>query len=402
MGRRFFLAGIFLFAFAFNMALAQNQAGVAARDVVLESVDEDIVDDEAAAPVREDSSSSAAIHSEQQKESDNDDAAGELDIDKLLSGDDEDDDLLAEEKPAVPENASIADSSSADSLMKSAETMPDSQAVPKYGNRGKSQSRSQSAEADKKEPDDLGPAVIEDGRSINFAHNLSEYRSPKMAMLLSFLLPGLGQAYSKSYVKAGAFGAAEIATIGTALYFNSKGKSKKKEAYRFADKNFSVDSLDKYDKGMKIKFKEKDIEIELPFGKDFYDAANERESYFYESIRGDYFAPGWIDVSPGVNEILNQPFDSLTSLNQFSSSYQAEYNSMMKESKSKYDAVNYVLYVVLLNHIVSAVDAGFTAKAYNSRLLGKDNSVWERVSLEQQYVFSGSEMSPGAVIKVKF
>ncbi|MDR2727614.1 MAG: hypothetical protein LBB56_00660 [Chitinispirillales bacterium] len=395
MERRFFLVGIFLFVFAFNMALAQNQTGEAARSVVLESVDEDIVDDEVLTPVKGDASSSVSAQGAQKKS----DAAGELDIDKLLSGDDEED-LLAEEKSSVSENAPAADSASADSLMKSAETAPDSQAVPKYGNRGKNERRPQTAEAGKKDTVDLGPVVIEDGRSINFAHNLSEYRSPKMAMLLSFLLPGLGQAYSKSYIKAGAFGAAEIASIGTAVYFSSKGKSKKQEAYKHADKYFSVDSLGKFYDGMEPKFTA--VERDLPFDTAFYNAAGRKESYFYESIKGEYFTPGWIDVYPDIDALVNGSGDTPLEWLFGVSNYQKTYNSIMKESKSKYDAVNYTLYVVLLNHIVSAIDAGFTAKAYNSNLLGKDNSVWERISLEQQYVFSGSEMSPGAMLKIKF
>jgi hypothetical protein len=394
---RFFLISFFLFVFALNTALAQSQTGEAAQGVVLESVDEDIVDDDEAAP---DSSSSEAAQSAQQKESEDDDDiadadSDELDIDKLLAGDGEED-LLAEEKPPVVESVTVVDSVSADSLMENAEAeaVPDSQAEP-YVHRGRRGESSRTAAA----PVDLEHVVI-DGRSINFAHNLSEYRSPKMAMLLSFLLPGLGQAYSKSYIKAGAFGTAEIAAIGTAVYFNRKGRSKKQEAYRHADRYFNVDNLERYYKGMEPKFDA--AERDLPFDTAFYNAANKKESYFYESIRGESSTPGWIDVYPDIDALLDGSGDAPQDWLFGASRYQAQYNSMMDKSKSRYDTVNYVLYAVLLNHIVSAIDAGFTAKAYNSNLLGKDNSVWERISIEQQYVFSGSEMSPGAVLKLKF
>jgi len=410
MNRRFFIVSFFTLVFAFNIALAQNQTGGAAQGVVLESVDEDIVDDEEIVSGTDASSSSESAQNEQKEKSDdgNDDESDELDIDKLLAGDEEED-LLAEDKPAVAENASIADSVSVDSLTKSAEALPDSQTAPQYRGRGRNESRRpQTAAAGSNDIVDSEPPVIEDGSSINFAHNLSEYRSPKMAMLLSLLVPGLGQAYSKSYIKAGAFGAAEIAAIGTAVSFNRAGKKKKREAYRYADEFFKINNLIKYDEGMRAKFEDPDpppnksFYFDTYFDTSFYNAADRKESYFYERIRDIHFAPGWENFEPGIDQILeNSSSDDLSSW--FGTSYrQGEYNSLMKESKSKYDVVNYVLYVVLLNHIASAIDAGFTAKAYNSHLLGKDNSVWERISVEQQFVFSGNELSPGAVLKIKF
>ena len=51
------------------------------------------------------------------------------------------------------------------------------------------------------------PAKIEDARAINFARNLKEYRSPKLAMLMSLVLPGSGQVYAKSNLWAAGFGA---------------------------------------------------------------------------------------------------------------------------------------------------------------------------------------------------
>jgi len=416
MNRRFFIVCFFMLvlAFAFNMASAQNQAGGAAQSVVLESVDEDIVDyDDDVPDIAEETPPSESAKSGQQEKSDDgddnadaeSDESDEIDIDKLLAGDDEED-LLADDKPVAAENVTIADSVSADSpLSENAEILSDdSQETPEYGGRGgRGRNIHRPQTVVPAPPVDEGPPVIEDGRSINFAHNLSEYRSPRFAMLLSFLVPGLGQAYSRNYIKAGAFGAAEIAAIGTAIYFNRAGKSKKQEAYRFADRNFSVESLRRYDDGMRLMFGDSLVNQFLPFDSEFYTAATRRESYFYESIRGRSFVPGWTDVQPRIDEILENSGEiPMRWLDGVTSRSQDTYNSMMKDSKSKYDAVNYALYVVLINHIASAIDAGFTAKAHNSRLLGKDNSVWERISIEQQYVFSGTEMSPGAVLKLKF
>jgi len=296
-----------------------------------------------------------------------------------------------------------------------------------------------------------GPAVIKDGRTINFAQNLSEYRSPRLAMLMSLLVPGLGQAYSRSYLKAGAFGAAEIAIIGVAAYLNAEGKSKKRAAHKFADANFEIDKLQAYDNRLRGVFDSLEIDdfkFFPPYDTAFYNAAARKHTYYYESIRDWQFTPGWNDHGPDLEQVLeafareDQEYritdtgtddkrvymlrDSPDIAKEFGSFYvltmvvdkagrnvsvgptlghsdnQAKYNSMMKDANSYHDAVNFTMYALLINHIASAIDAGFTARAYNAHLLGQDNSVWNRVSVEQQYVFTGSEVSPGLAFKVRF
>ncbi|MCL2268762.1 MAG: hypothetical protein FWC23_06215, partial [Chitinispirillia bacterium] len=290
-------------------------------------------------------------------------------------------------------------------------------------------------------PVEAGPVVIEDGRTINFAQNLKEYRSPRLAMLLSLLVPGLGQAYSRNYVKAGGFVAAEVAVIGVAAYLNSVGKSKKRDAHKFADDHFDIDKLKAYETRLLHEFEERGIEdlTYYPYyhheGGDFYGAAEGKQAYFYESIRNYIYAPGWKDNDPAIEVILSGA-DTITAGDgssyipfnpempaQFylitrvvdkngnsvfdgpllgNSNNQVKYNSMVNDANSYHDAVNYMLYVLLVNHIGSAIDAGFTARAYNAKLLGNDGSVWNRLSVEQQYVFTGSEVSAGLALKVRF
>jgi hypothetical protein len=171
----------------------------------------------------------------------------------------------------------------------------------------------------------------------------------------------------------------------------------------------------------------------------FVSAADKKQAYYYESIRDGYFTPGWKDNDIGLGAILGLMSESDTAVGRGGSKYvlapkldtanvyfymimraadeagrminegpmlgysssQEKYSSMMNKANSYYDAVNYTLYVLLLNHIASAIDAGFTARAYNAKLLGQE-SVWNRLSVEQQYVFTGSEVSPGIALKVRF
>jgi hypothetical protein len=379
-------------------------------------------------------------------------AAKALDLDKLLVADEEGD-LLTEEKPAVHKPAS--DSAAAGQApaktegrladdgeggVKSADSAAQASTPTQPGRRGPPPATS--AEPDAAE---TGPAIVEEGRTINFAQNLKEYRSPRVAMLLSLLVPGLGQAYSRSYVKTAAFGAAEVAAIGVAVYFNSVAKSKKADAHKFADAHFGVDRIRNYDKELRDEILSRDttIEIErdslpLPYDQYFYETAAKKSSYYYESIRGKDFTPGWEDRNLSLGDILSHGetdtilgtdgsgymfyaynnddmfyyvkriFDGAGKLVSNGepvlghSSHQARYNTMVDGSNSYRDAVNYMFYVIILNHIASAIDAGFTARAYNARLLGEDDSAWNRISLEQQFVFTGSELSPGVALRLRF
>jgi hypothetical protein len=384
-----------------------------------------------------------------------------LDIGALLAEDNEDD-LLVEREPIVEptvadallaeqvdgverlagdeggddaaDAASVVDTEYVSDVERAADAGETVSPEPAVMRGGRGPPRSSAAAV---EPE-LGPVVVTDGRTINFAQNLSEYRSPRVAMLLSLLVPGLGQAYSRSYAKAVAFMSVEVAGIGVAAYFGSVGRSKKRDAHRFADANFCVEQLRAYDARLRQEFAAREILIDdmiYPrYDSTFFNAAMRGQSYFYESIRDRHFTPGWMDNAPDIEDILAAGPDTIvTSGGRFVlfepeaphlfymitrvvdrrpgsfgdnwmlgySSDQARYNRLINDANSYHDAVNYTLYVILLNHIASAIDAGFTARAFNARLLGRE-SVWERVSIEQQYVFTGSEVSPGLAFRVRF
>ena len=86
----------------------------------------------------------------------------------------------------------------------------------------------------------MKPAKIEEARAINFAKSLKDYRSPQMAMLMSLVVPGLGQAYTKNYWRTGLYLVAEATIISISAVYMNKGKDKYNQAKAFADKNFSA------------------------------------------------------------------------------------------------------------------------------------------------------------------
>lgn len=65
-------------------------------------------------------------------------------------------------------------------------------------------------------------------------------KSPLLAGVLSFVLPGAGEIYAESYLKAGIFLAIEAAVIATAIIYDNKGDKQTESFEKFANENWSV------------------------------------------------------------------------------------------------------------------------------------------------------------------
>ncbi|MFW6245056.1 MAG: DUF5683 domain-containing protein, partial [Fibrobacterota bacterium] len=329
MNRRTLLAlGVSVF-FSAQVASAQKDSAAESspQGVVVESVEDgDLVvedegkDGEPGPEVDKDSSTAAVPPQEEKKAADTEAAAPSgqgLDLDELLS-EEGPEDLLAGERTVEQQDSAGQSTDSSSAPNTSAQTAPveqESEASSKPPQRVRktpppgSQKHLELGNADtaSSEP------VIEEVQSINFAHNLKEYRSPRLAMLMSFLVPGLGQAYSKNYLKAGAFIAAEAAIIGVAVAYNVKGARVRRDARDIADKHFSVDSLDRYKEVLSEEFANRgkagyaDTLFSETFQVDsfFYAAAEHKQNSYYEMIQSSFLTPGWVDCEPKLDEIVN-------------------------------------------------------------------------------------------------
>ena len=301
--------------------------------------------------------------------------------------------------------------------------------------------------------------VIEDARPINFARNLKDYRSPKLAMLLSFCIPGLGQAYignKSNYVKAGMYVAVEAAVIGISVYYNNKGNTRYNQAKDFANSNYSVDSMLLYynqlynflrtdpsqnlpDSDAQAKLNDIYIDTITTSTSSFLRSYNNNHPTqdYYHTIENSEYIHGWKGCEPSLAEI-GAASDTLTdnpkyhyryqrgpdsagnylvnlidrktgkivpgSDNQLQygySPYQRQYITMMSESNNFYKTATYVLFVLLVNHVASAVDALISARAYNEELLGRQ-TFWQNLSIQPTTAFSGPYLSPGLTMNVRF
>jgi hypothetical protein len=294
----------------------------------------------------------------------------------------------------------------------------------------------------------MAPAAIESIHSINFAKNQKDYRSPKLAMLLSLVVPGLGQAYVKQYVKTGIFVALEATAIGFSVAFNNKGKKQYADATTFADNNYNDNSnvtqytmtkyysdlynlfLSQQPQGMNADSARQSAREKLTgiFVDTSFVHSASKWSSFYNDIQNNSFVQGWKDGEPPGNKIIdwnsdtisvgqnrylrdstgylvykvdkNGKIDSTKALYGYSSS-QIHYNDMVSKSNSYYKTAQGILFTMLFNHIISAVDALISAKAYNDALLGKE-SFWQHLFIEQQLVDAGPSPSAGITMRIQF
>jgi hypothetical protein len=266
------------------------------------------------------------------------------------------------------------------------------------------------------------PQTIGATGSINFARNMKDYRSPKLAMLMSLVLPGSGQVYAAHHSwKAAIYGAVEVGMIATSAVLRTKGIKKEKDAHKYADQHYNIDKYLKYQRALKTNVSDTTYSNIFYFGSDTFfinDAKTKNESY-YEKIGNpdDPFINGWDDALPEFDDnlkILTEGYrslkdsaylvyygtDSTNSYYGFSNN-QKTYISMISKSGNYFSKSGLVLAIMLVNHLVSAIDAGLTAKAHNDLLLNK-KSVWNHIGLEQICLSDGRQMVPGYALKVRF
>lgn len=220
-------------------------------------------------------------------------------------------------------------------------------------------------------------------------------KSVGKAVLFSALVPGAGQFYANSYIKAAGFLAIEALAWTINISYNNQGDDKDAEFKRYADQNWSEQRYWSY-----LYYRlngQEELYPDFPHGQydgdifvdnagrpviNGWEAAEQvlqefasteyirafshtlpdtKTQQYYEMI-GKYpaqFGNAWADASFDV-EYQDFGLGHITPMND-------EYAIMRDEANKLYDKAAYGSMIALLNHLVSAVDAGFTARHYNRR-----------------------------------
>jgi hypothetical protein len=198
-------------------------------------------------------------------------------------------------------------------------------------------------------------------------------KSVALGILLSALVPGAGEFYGESYLKAGIFLGIEIIAWTGYFYFNSKGDKQTEEFENFADANWDVRRYarwlnDEFDASLNPN--EPNLE-QLRLDINEFESAHFSHTLppygtqqYYELI-GKYqnFMGGWADAESNGTWIVTQG-----NFHTYQTPMFKGYAVDRQDANDFYDYATTTSIVVIANHILSAADAAWTISTYNSKI----------------------------------
>ncbi len=193
------------------------------------------------------------------------------------------------------------------------------------------------------------------------AEKLSDTRagrkSPKLAAFMSAAVPGSGQLYARSYLKAALFLGAEVGAWVAYAHFRREGIDLRRQFRSFADANWEEQRYWSWlaqesgcsvnDKNCLKEYERMNFSHHLP---------DEKNQEYYENIgKYDQFNSGWLDSKSGLGM-------------QRDSANRENYTLMRKHSNDEFRRATNMSALALLNHVLSAFDAAWTSARHNRTL----------------------------------
>ena len=196
-------------------------------------------------------------------------------------------------------------------------------------------------------------------------------KNPKLAFAMSAIIPGSGQVYSKSYLKAAAFVGIEVAAWALHFNYNNEGQRIEDEYHAFAATHWSENEYWKWiahQAGLEYNPNKLEPLREWEHASFSHGLHREKDQQYYEMI-GKYhqFSWGWDDFRENHNisitdqEITARYNEDKNSINENRLEYETKRNDMNSAYKKATTATTFVI----VNHLLSAVDAAWTTTKYN-------------------------------------
>jgi hypothetical protein len=202
-------------------------------------------------------------------------------------------------------------------------------------------------------------------------------KSVKRAFVYSLLIPGTGEFYAGSKIKAVLFFGLDVTFWSFYFNYHKKGKNKEDEYIAFADRYWNEEEyLDwwwgELDSAGRSKYSHT-----LP---------DEHSQQYYEMI-GKYkqFAFAWEDFDPNT-----AGEDSMTP-------YRDRYLDVREQSNSWLNKAKYSAMFSLANHILSAFDAAIAVKKYN-----KKGERFSQIEFKMRLTERDYEIVPKLVMSMRF
>jgi hypothetical protein len=225
-----------------------------------------------------------------------------------------------------------------------------------------------------------GPRLQGEGE----ARGAAAEKSPWLAAGLSLVLPGSGEFYAESYVKSAVFLAIEIAAWSLAYTYDKKGDEQTDFFEAFADEHWSVvrygqyteDNLDPprppYNwllpgtEGLapwdRVDWNELN-RMEREIGGYYSHSLPRRPEQQYYELIGKYtqYNQGWDDADPTLPPDYEVMKANLTANFKYYSAERGKANDYYSTAKT-------FVTIAVVNHIVSAIDAAWSAASYNKKI----------------------------------
>jgi hypothetical protein len=190
---------------------------------------------------------------------------------------------------------------------------------------------------------------------------LPGYKLPKKALLFSALIPGSGELYVNSYLKAAAFFLVEAGAWTFYGLYTKKGNEQTDKFETYADLYWNPEKWKSWYNGIdpakQEQFTHASHMLEL------LDEGKKTQQY-YEMI-GKYaeFVVGWEGAR---NDLI---YEELIEYRQTEVPLADEYMDMRAKSNDLYAMARTGTTIAMINHLLSAIDAAWSAKLHNNRLL---------------------------------
>jgi len=279
--------------------------------------------------------------------------------------------------------------------------------------------------------DILGPVKVS---KVNGLDDMKgKYKSPRKAMFMSLVIPGSGQLFvggSKfTYIRGGIYLALEAGLWGSWYYFSVHKYDKQVDKYKkFAKEHYSIGRYERamrdiYEadaKNYESEFRTRYLGSREAFCEGIFGSATMRGCYdktnlyygdtdylntfvkkpqslgeemskvgfndasvVFQHIADEAYVLGWDDVADqavATNLGLEDPNSETVPLG--TSDRRNEYRSMRNKANDYADMQAWFFGGIILNHIVSAVDAAFTAHSHNKALYQEDLSWYDRLHFD--------------------
>ncbi|MBI4530027.1 MAG: hypothetical protein HY709_00760 [Candidatus Latescibacteria bacterium] len=220
-------------------------------------------------------------------------------------------------------------------------------------------------------------------------------KSPKLAFLMSLVLPGTGELYAGAAKRGIGFLAVEGGSWLAYTGFRSSGKDKEKDFRAFAEQHWFLDEYQAW-RGSGRTYG--DTTHTLPFKDEEDRRQNQGQigrgegidtQQYYELIgKYDQFVFGWKDKSS------SNPADSAQTV---LSKSRVAYEDMRNESNKQLKRASFVLGIVLFNHVVSAIDAAKFAQVH-----GNATAFEERLRIRMDLMADEGRQVPILVASKRF